>query len=245
MVQIRAIQVLAAGAIIVTLAVSTALVMLDNFGFFPAVLFSFLNIIGATFPPSLGLVDTKNPLVLTAVALGTLGNLAFTIMFTTILYQVLSGMDLNYFFSKQKIRRVTKHVIMTPINGIGLELAGRLASRKIGTVFIDQNRQLVRRTIGEGFMALQGNPASQEALAAARVSNAIAVFALGSSDVENTFITMAARKANGKALVIPRIGRLEDLSKMKRAGAKRVIQPEAAVGEEMGDFLLSGAREAS
>ncbi len=87
-------------------------------------LFSFLNIIGATFPPSLGLVDTKNPLVLTAVALGTLGNLAFTIMFTTILYQILSGMDLKYFFSRQRIRRVTKHVIMTPINGIGLELAG-------------------------------------------------------------------------------------------------------------------------
>jgi TrkA-N domain len=234
MVQIRAIQVLAAGAIVVTLAVSTALVMLDDFGFFPAVLFSFLNIIGATFPPSLGLVDTQNPLVL-----------AFTIMFTTILYQVLSGIDLNYFFSKQKIRRVTKHVIMTPINGIGLELAGRLASRKIGTVFIDQNRQLVRRTIKDGFMALHGNPASQEALAAARVSNAIAVFALGSSDVENTFITMAARKANGKALVIPRIGRLEDLSKMKRAGARRVVQPEAAVGEEIGDFLLSGAREAA
>ncbi len=31
---------------------------------------------------------------------------------------------------------------------------------------------------------------------------------------------------------------------MKRAGAKRVIQPEAAVGEEMGDFLLSGAQAA-
>jgi voltage-gated potassium channel len=245
MVKLRAIQVIAAMAIIVIFLVSTALVVLDNFNIIDAILFSFLNIIGATFPPNLGLVDTRNLLVLSAVALGTLGNLAFTIMFTTVLYQILSGIDLRYLVSRQRIRGVTKHVILTPINGIGLELARKLASRRISTVFVDQNRRLVKKAIREGFMALHGNPVTLETLSDARVSNAIAVFALGESDVENTFITMAARKANNEALVIPRIGRLEDVSKMKRAGAKRVIQPEVAVGAEMGDFLLSGAESAA
>ena len=245
MVKLKAIQVIAAMAIVVIFLVSTALVVLDNFNVIDAVLFSFLNIIGATFPPNLGLVDTRNTLVLTAVALGTLGNLAFTIMFTTVLYQILSGIDLKYLVSRQRIRGVTRHVIITPINGIGLELARKLASRKISAVFVDQNRQLVRKTVREGFMALHGNPAELETLSDARISNAIAVFALGESDVENTFLTIAARKTNPEALVIPRIGRLEDMSKMKRAGAKRVIQPEAAVGEEMGDFLLSGTMSAA
>lgn len=245
MVQIRAIQVMAAAAIVIIFVVSTALVMMDNFDAPSAVLFSFLNVIGATFPPNLGLVDTRNPLVLGAVALGTLGNLAFTIMFTTVLYQIFSGIDLKYFFSAQRIRRASKHVIVTPINGIGMVLAERLAGANIRAVFVDGNMPLVRKTVRKGFMAMHGNPSNQETLLKARIQSAIAVFALGDSDIENTFITMAAKKANGRVIVIPRIKRLENLSKMKMAGAKRIIQPEAAVGAEIGNFLLAGARAAT
>ncbi len=244
MVQLRAIHSISIIAIVVTFAVSTALVMLEKFDLFTSALFSFLNIIGTTFPPSAGLVDASNPLILAAVALGTAGNLAFTIMFTTIFYQILSGADLKYFFARQRIRRISKHVIVTPINGIGMELAKMLAGKNIRAVFIDENRQLVRKTVRKGFLAMHGNPAGQEALSEARISGALAVFALGDSDIENTFITMAARKANGRVIVIPRIKRLENLSKMKMAGAKRIIQPEAAVGAEIGDFLLSGASAA-
>lgn len=245
MIRLRAIHVLSAIAIAVTFAASTALVMLDNFGFVTAALFSFLNIIGTTFPPSQGLVDPSNPFILSAVALGTAGNLAFTIMFTTIFYQILSSVDVRYFISGQRIKRASKHVIVTPINGIGLELAGRLKGEKIGTVFIDEDRQLVRKTIRKGFLAMRGNPAVLETLEGARISNAIAVFALGDNDIGNTFITIAAKKANGKAIVISRIKRLEDLSKMERAGARRIILPEAAVGEEIGEFILSGTRPAA
>ena len=245
MVQLRAIHILSAAAILVIFVVSTALVTLEHFDVLTAALFSFLNIIGTTFPPSQGLVDANNPLILAAVALGTMGNLAFTIMFTTIFYQILSGMDLKYFISAQRIRRASKHVIVTPINGIGMELAEKLAGKKISAVFVDDNLQLVRKTIRKGFMAMHGNPARQETLLEARVTNAIAVFALGDSDIENTFITMAAKKANSRVIVIPRIKRLENLSKMKMAGAKRIIQPEVSVGAEIGNFLLTGARTAA
>jgi voltage-gated potassium channel len=245
MVQLRAIHVIAAGAIIVIFAMSTALVAMAGAQYgnvFTAALFSFLNIIGTTFPPNALLVDANNPLILSAIALSTAGNLAFTITFTTILYQIFSGIDLKYFMSRQKIRRASRHVIIAPINGIGKALARRLAENKVESVFIDGNRQIVKKAIGEGFLALHGNPASQEKLEEARISDALGVFALSDSDIENTFITISAKKANGKTPVVSRIKRLEDLPKMKRVGASRIIQPEAAVGIEIGNFLLSGAR---
>lgn len=247
MVQIRAIHVIAGVAIIIIFGVSTALVAMAGAGYgdvLTAGLFSFLNIIGTTFPPNAFLVDAQNPLVLAAVALSTMGNLAFTIMFTTILYQIFSGIDLKYFISRQRIKRTSKHVIIAPINGIGKSLARKLSARKIDSVFIDGNRQIVKKAIKEGFMALHGNPANQEELEEARISNALAVFALSDSDIENTFITISAKKASGKAVVVSRIKRLEDLPKMKRVGAARIIQPEAAVGAEIGSFLLSGAQAA-
>ena len=245
MVQLRAIHIIAAIAIIVIFAASTALVLAAGFpdvNVFTSALFSFLNIIGTTFPPNPLLVDANNPLILAAVVLGTMGNLAFTIIFTTLLYQVFSGIDLKYLFSRQRIKGMTKHVIITPINGIGKDLARKLGGDRIGAVFIDENRQLVRKTIQEGFLVLHGNPANQGTLSDARIANAIAVFALSDSDIENTFITISAKKANNKVIVISRIKRLEDLSKMKRAGARRIIQPEAAIGAEIGNFLLSPAR---
>jgi len=158
---------------------------------------------------------------------------------------VLSSIDIRYFISRQRIKGVSKHVIVTPINGVGLELAKKLKGRRISTVFIDEDRKLVRKTIRKGFLAMHGNPAVLGTLADARVADAIAVFALGDNDVNNTFITIAAKKANSKAIVISRVKRLEDLPKIERAGARRIILPEAAVGEEMGEFILSGARSAA
>lgn len=239
MLRLRVIHLIVIVVMVMIFAISTLLVIIDRYTAFDAALFSFLNIIGATFPPNQGLIDTRNSLILAAVALGTIGNLAFTIMFTTIFYQLLGNVDLRYFISKQRIGRLSKHVIITPMNGMAMELAKKIREQRISVVLVEEDKQLVRKALARGFMVVRGDPAHKETLAQAKISSASELFALYEDDVKNTFVALASREANRHVKIISRIKNLENIPKIERAGAKRVILPEAVVGTEIGNFLIS------
>ena len=123
MVKLRAIHLIAAMLIVVIFIVSTLLTMLAGYGSVTSMIFSFMNVIGATFPPADTLVDAQSVYILTAVALGGIANVAFIITFTAIFYQMLSNVDLRSAIVKQRLRGISKHVVITPINPMGLELA--------------------------------------------------------------------------------------------------------------------------
>ncbi len=241
MAKLRAIHLISILLVIVIFFVSIVLTSLANYGLFAAVLFSFMNIIGANFLSASGLVDARNPLVLTAVALGGVANIAFTITFTTIFYQILVGVDIRYILTRKSISNISRHVIITPINEMGLELAKKLKANKVPYVFIDENLSVVKKALQRGFTAIHGNPASPETLARARIDKALALYALFDDDIKNTFVTIEARRGAKKTRVISRIKRLEDIPKMERSGARRVILPEAAIGIEIGDFITSNS----
>ncbi len=241
MVRLRAIQLVSITFIAIIFVISTALITLDNYSLPAAALYAMLNIIGANFPPSANLVDAANPLVLLSLTLAGIANVAFTITFATIFYQLLVGVDMRYTLQNQMLRGVSGHIIITPINGIGTELANRLREEKKRVVFIDENKYEVRKAHSRGFLAVYGDPTKNETLVSARIDSAAALCALYDDDIKNTLVTIEARRGVQKTRVLSRIKRLEDMPKMERAGALRIILPEAAVGIELGDFLVANS----
>ena len=240
MVRLRAIHKISIIVMVAVFLASTLLVSLANYSIPAAALFSFMNIIGATFPPNLMLLDQNSPFVLASIVLAAIGSLAFTITFTTLFYELLRSIDIRYAFAKRRARSLSGHVVITPINEMGIGLAKKLVENKIAYVFVDDNMQGVRRALRNGFLALHGDPTKEEALAEARVSRAIAVCTLHEEDTKNAFIAIEVRRAEGQRRigVISRIKKPEDIPKMERAGLRKIILPEAAVGVEMGDFLV-------
>jgi len=238
MVRLRAIHRIAAIVILVVFVISTLLVLEYGENIVTAMVFSFTNIVGTTFPPNENVVDTENILILGAVIIGIVGNIAFTIILTSMFYQFLSGIDVRYLLSKPKVKRARNHVIITPINGMGIELAKKLAKQKISVVFVEQNKQVLDKTLKRGFIGILGNAASEGVLADARLDRALAFFVLHDSDIENVLVTIEAKKLNPKIKIVARIKRLEDMQKLERAGARKTVLPEAAIGIEMGEFLI-------
>ncbi len=239
MVRFRAIQLISILLIVVIFFISTALIMTENYSFFAAALFTFMNIIGATFPPSASLVDANSPFILLSLTLAGIGNIAFTITFATIFYQLLVSVDVRYAITKQRLRGMSGHVVITPINGMGIELSKRLSESKIQAVFIDENKSEVRKAHRNGLLAIHGDPTKQETLDQARLGSAIALCTLYDDDIKNTLVTIEARRGGRQTRVLSRIKRLDDIPKMERSGARRIILPEAAVGIEMSDFLVA------
>ncbi|MGC8671416.1 MAG: potassium channel family protein [Candidatus Micrarchaeia archaeon] len=204
-----------------------------------ALIFGAVNILGATFPPTPKLIDAPNPFAYSSLAIGIIGNVVLTILFTSIFYQLLSNVSIAEWFSNLKIRRMKSPIIITPINGISQELARKFAQNKIGYVLIDSDRRKVRRAIRSGFVALFGDAADASCLKKAKVGESNYAFTLYEEDLRNVFTTLAIKNANSKCSVVSRIKRLEDIPKLEHAGARRIILPEAAVGEELANYIIS------
>ena len=241
MVKLRAIQIASILLIVVLYLVSTALTMTQGYSLFSAGIFSFMNVIGATFPPVSSLVDAPNAFILLSLTLSGIANIAFTITFATIFYQLLVSADVRYALTKQKLRRISNHVVITPINGMGKELAARCREAKMPVVFIDENKYEVRKMHAPGILAIHGDPTKQDTLKEARIDKAIALCTLFDDDIKNTLVTIEARSGGMQTRVLTRIRHLEDIPKMERSGARRIILPEAAVGVELSDFLVANS----
>lgn len=239
MIKLRVIHTISAVALIVLFAVSVVLSFLASSDLFGSLIFSFMNIVGATFPPSPAFIDARNPLMLLAVSLGVLGNISFTILFTTIFYQALSGIDVGYAFAKRSLRTLHQHVIVTPINSMGLEMTKKLKKNGIECVMIDEDMNNVKTALAEGVLAIRGNAAAHEVLQEARIDKALALLALDDDVTKNALVTMAADKAKPSLRIISRIKRIDDIPKVEKAGARRTVLPEFAVGIEMSNYLLS------
>jgi voltage-gated potassium channel len=239
MVRLRAVHFIAIAIIISVFAMSTALVALDGYPLVTALLFSFLNIIGATFPPIETIVDKESPFILVSVALGGIANIAFIITFTAIFYQILSNVELHSFFFAHRLRKISKHVVITPINSMGIEFAKTLKENKIPFLFVDENKYAVRKALRQGLLAFHGSMTDTNTLEKANATASLAVYALYDDDIKNTFVAIGARKIGRNVKVISRIKHIEDIAKMERSGARRVILPEATIGIAIGDFLVS------
>ncbi len=237
--KLRLIQLLSISLLFGFFAISVSLAFVAVHNLPYALIFGFVNLIGATFPPSKSFIDAPNIFIYLSLTIGIIGNVALTILLTSIFYQIFSKVSISEEISMHKIKGAKNHVIITPINGISLELAKTLSKNKIKYILIDVDRKKVRQTIRDGYVAMAGDASESQVLKKAQIDKASCMISLYDEDLKNAFITIAAKNACSNCSIIAKVRRIEDIPKLQRSGAKQVILPEAAVGEEIADFIVS------
>jgi voltage-gated potassium channel len=81
-------------------------------------------------------------------------------------------------------------------------------------------------------------PSEDEALRDAGIARARAVVACVDSDAENIFIALTARELRPDIAIVARAALEESESKLRRAGADRIVSPYKASGAEMARLAL-------
>ncbi|MDE1762268.1 MAG: NAD-binding protein [Candidatus Micrarchaeota archaeon] len=241
MMEFRAIQKLLFVILLAIFAFSVGAALLSGQSLFVALFWSFMNIIGADFPPNSTLVDPTNPLLLVASGLDIQGKLIITIILTTIFYQLLGGINWREKVVQNKIRKLSNHIVITPFDGIANEMVGSLQKRKIEFIVIEQNPKIARKMMARGILTINADPTQTEALEGAGIRRASHLMLLDEDDVKNTLIAIEAKRLNDKIKVVARIKRQEDIARMKRAGIASLILPEVAVGTEVAGFVIKQA----
>ena len=85
---------------------------------------------------------------------------------------------------------------------------------------------------------IEGPPSDDEVLRSAGIMRAAGVMACVDSDAENIFIALTAREMRSDITIVARASVEDSESKLRRAGADRIVSPYKASGSEMVRFAL-------
>jgi voltage-gated potassium channel len=108
-------------------------------------------------------------------------------------------------------------------------------------VVVDDDPANREAAYAPGVRFILARPSDDEALRDAGIARARAVVACVDSDAENIFIALTARELRPDIAIVARASQEEAESKLRRAGADRVVTPDAIGGHRLALALLRPA----
>jgi voltage-gated potassium channel len=190
---------------------------------------------GALRPPS----DDAGEIVKVVLTFLGVGTLFYALVSLTEL--VVTG-ELTGILSERRARRMTErlkdHYIVCGFGRVGRQVARDLRAAGAPYVVIDPDPANRDAAYAPGVRFILARPSDDDALRDAGIARARAVMACVDSDAENIFIALSARELRPDIAIVARASQEEAESKLRRAGADRVISPYKSSGTEMARLAL-------
>jgi voltage-gated potassium channel len=142
---------------------------------------------------------------------------------------------------KQKISQLEGHFILCGYGRVGEEIASIFREEDISFVIIDNREECAARAENAGFLYIKGDATSDEVLKEAGIEKARGLVAALGTDVDNTYITLSARGLYPGLFITARASDTEAESKLKRAGADRIVSPNSIGARRMAMLALRPA----
>ena len=161
--------------------------------------------------------------------------IAFYIL-TAMVAAIIEG-DLRQVFGARRLRlmieRIQDHYIVCGYGRVGQEIVVELQQRNAPFVIVDTDADVVERAHSDGLLVVQGDATLEETLREAGVDRCRSLIAASDSDATNTYITLTAKGLRADVYVVARVSTPVVESKLRLAGADRVISPYSIAGRRM------------
>jgi voltage-gated potassium channel len=133
------------------------------------------------------------------------------------------------------ISRMTGHTIVCGWGRVGLSSTHYLVGTGQHVVVVDRDPA---RLEDVGYPTVLGDVTDDQVLAAAGIDRARALIAALDTDADNVYVTLSARALRPDLVIIARARSGSSTSKLLRAGADRVVNPQRIGGRRMAAFAL-------
>ena len=148
----------------------------------------------------------------------------------------------THFFRRRKMNKrideLNGHYIICGFGRMGKVICEDLAHNKIPFVVIENNPKKIEELIQLGYLFIEGDATHDNMLLKAGVKRAKGLVAVISTDAQNVFTVLSAKGINPEIFVVARAIEEETESKLRRAGADRVVKPIELGGSRMVHLLL-------
>ncbi len=182
--------------------------------------------------------DTGGEIVKVVLTILGVGTLFYALVNVTELF--VSG-HLGELLAERRDRKMTAslsdHFIVCGFGRVGRQVAGDL--RAAGSRYVIVDHDEANRDHSEvGVRFLHGRTSDEDVLRDAGIDRARAVIACVDSDAENIFIALTVRELRPDIAIVARASHEDAESRLRRAGADRVISPYKSSGSEMARLAL-------
>ena len=142
---------------------------------------------------------------------------------------------------KAKIAKLKEHFILCGYGRVGEEIARTFSEEGVPFVIIDSRQENIAKAEEQGYLCLLGDATSDKLLMEAGIEQAKGLVAAVGSDVDNTYITLSARGLHPDLFIEARASSKQAETKLKRAGANRVVSPNSIGARRMAMLALRPA----
>ncbi len=142
---------------------------------------------------------------------------------------------------ERRIARLENHIIICGAGRVGSEVIHHLTRDQVPFVVVENDQRAIQELKDQNLLIIEGDATTDEILVAAGIQKARGIIASLPSDADNVFITLTAKELNSGVIVVARANRRDSESKLLRAGADRVVAPEALGGRRMVISILKPA----
>ncbi len=150
--------------------------------------------------------------------------------------------ELSAIMGRKKLEKLISelkdHYIVCGYGRIGQLICTELNAHSIPFVVIEKDPLAVNKIESKGFLYIQMDSTSDDALAKAGIMRAKGLVTVVQSDADNVFITLSAKGLRPDIFVLARASDQQNEGKMMRAGATRVVSPYLIGGKRMAQVLI-------
>ena len=158
---------------------------------------------------------------------------------------ILLGPRMWLSIQKRRIERrlmdIEKHYVVCGYGRMGQQIVRDLRARDEAFLVIDSSAEMAEALLEEGIDHLIGDATQDETLHEAHIERARGLVAALNSDADNVMTVLTARELNPGLFIVARAATTSSESKMRRAGANRVVSPYNIGGHRMALALLRPA----
>jgi len=123
------------------------------------------------------------------------------------------------------INHLSDHYVICGYGRIGSIVASEFKRQKTPFIVVDRDPAKVAEANQRGHLAVEGDASREETLTRLGIESARGLVAAVGTDAENVYAVLTARVMKADLFIIARAEGEESLSKLKKAGADRVISP--------------------
>lgn len=136
------------------------------------------------------------------------------------------------------LQQLEDHYIICGYGRMGSQVARDLQARGESFVVVDQNADIEAEMIAHEFPYIIGDATLDDTLMQAGIERARGLVAALNSDSDNVMTVLSARELSRKVIIVARVSNIEAESKLRRAGANRVISPYQLGGHRIAVALI-------
>jgi len=139
------------------------------------------------------------------------------------------------------LEELRDHFILCGFGRMGEIIAHEFSRQQVPFVVIDRHSERMQAALERGFLAVEADASNEDTLRRVRIDRARGFIAAVGTDAENVYAVLSARLLRPDVFIIGRAETDDARTKLRRAGADRVISPYHIGGQQLAQTALRPA----